>query len=76
MLSQLVDLIMIVDNSDDFTDNFYVLLAMIVSCCKMFALLMNRSNIEMLIEILMNKPFRPMEPDEMKIQQKFEKLIQ
>ncbi|XP_024869614.1 odorant receptor Or1-like isoform X1 [Temnothorax curvispinosus] len=76
MLSQLVDLIMIVDNSDDFTDNFYVLLAMIVSCCKMFALLMNRSNIEMLIEVLVSKPFQPVELDEVKIRQKFEKLIQ
>ncbi|KAG5326078.1 OR46A protein, partial [Acromyrmex heyeri] len=76
MLSQLMDLIIIVDNSNDFTDNFYVLLAMIVSCCKMLALLMNRSNIEMLIKTLMRKPFRPVEPDEMKIQQKFEKLIQ
>ncbi|XP_011640458.2 uncharacterized protein LOC105429287 [Pogonomyrmex barbatus] len=76
MLSQLVDLIMIVDNSNDFTDNFYVLLAMIVSCCKMFALLINRNNIVTLIETLMSKPFRPVEPDEMKIQQKFEKLIQ
>ncbi|XP_039309001.1 uncharacterized protein LOC105198468 isoform X2 [Solenopsis invicta] len=76
MLSQLVDLIMIVDNSDDFTDNFYVLLAMIVSCCKMFALLVNRSNIKMLIEILTSKPFKPVEPDELKIRQKFEKLIQ
>ncbi|XP_018317852.1 odorant receptor Or1-like [Mycetomoellerius zeteki] len=75
MLSQLMDLIMIVDNSNDFTDNFYVLLAMIVSCCKMLALLMNRSNIEMLIKTLMRKPFRPVEPDEMKIRQKFEKLI-
>ncbi|KAL0116282.1 hypothetical protein PUN28_011244 [Cardiocondyla obscurior] len=76
MLSQLVDLVMVVDNSDDFTDNFYVLLAMIVSCCKMFALLINRSNIEMLIGILANKPFRPVELDEMKIWEKFEKLIQ
>ncbi|XP_018052201.1 PREDICTED: uncharacterized protein LOC108689776 [Atta colombica] len=76
MLSQLMDLIIIVDNSNDFTDNFYVLLAMIVSCCKMLALLMNRSNIEMLIKTLMRKPFRPVEPDEMKIRQKFEKLIQ
>ncbi|XP_018337036.1 PREDICTED: odorant receptor Or1-like [Trachymyrmex septentrionalis] len=71
-----MDLIIIVDNSNDFTDNFYVLLAMIVSCCKMLALLMNRCNIEMLIKTLMRKPFRPVEPDEMKIQQKFEKLIQ
>ncbi|XP_070156645.1 odorant receptor Or1-like isoform X1 [Polyergus mexicanus] len=76
MLSQLMDLIITVDNSDDFTDNFYMLLAMIVSCCKMFALLMNRNNIEILINILMKKPLQPIESDEMEIRQKYEKLIQ
>lgn len=76
MLSQLMDLIITVDNSDDFTDNFYMLLAMIVSCCKMFALLMNRNNIEMLINTLTKKPLQPIESDEMEIRQKYEKLIQ
>ncbi|XP_072753261.1 odorant receptor 94a-like isoform X2 [Anoplolepis gracilipes] len=76
MLSQLMDLIMTVDNSDDFTDNFYILLAMIVSCCKMFALLVNRSNIEMLIDTLTRKPLQPIESDEMEIRQKYERLIQ
>lgn len=76
MLSQLMDIILTVDNSDDFTDNFYMLLAMIVSCCKMFALLVNRSNIETLIDILTKKPFQPIEPDEIAILQKYERLIQ
>ncbi|KAL6267818.1 hypothetical protein P5V15_000890 [Pogonomyrmex californicus] len=76
MLSQLMDLILIVDNADDFTDNFYMLLAMIVSCCKMFTLLMNRNNIAMLIDILVKKPCRPVQSDEIEIQQKFDKLIQ
>ncbi|XP_070156717.1 uncharacterized protein [Polyergus mexicanus] len=76
MLSQLMDLILTVDNADDFTDNFYMLLAMIVSCCKMFTLLMNRSNIVMLIDILVRKPCRPDQSDEIKIQQKFDRLIQ
>ncbi|XP_012228795.1 odorant receptor 94a-like [Linepithema humile] len=76
MLSQLLDIILTVDNSDDFTDNFYMLLAMIVSCCKMFALLINRSNIETLIDILTKKPFQPSEPDEVAIRQKYERLIQ
>ncbi|KAL0116285.1 hypothetical protein PUN28_011245 [Cardiocondyla obscurior] len=76
MLSQLMDLILIVDNADDFTDNFYMLLAMIVSCCKMFTLLMNRSNIAMLIDILEKKPCRPIQSDEIEIQQKFDKHVQ
>lgn len=76
MLSQLMDLILNVDNADDFTDNFYMLLAMIVSCCKMFTLLMNRSNIVMLIDILVREPCRPDQSDEIKIQQKFDRLIQ
>ncbi|KAL6422691.1 hypothetical protein ACFW04_010732 [Cataglyphis niger] len=76
MLSQLLDLILTVDNADDFTDNFYMLLAMIVSCCKMFTLLINRSNIVMLIDILVRKPCRPDQSDEIEIQQKFDRLIQ
>ena len=75
-LSQLMDLILIVDNAVDFTDNFYMLLAMIVSCCKMFTLLMNRSNIVMLIGILARKPCRPAQSDEVKIQQKFDRHTQ
>lgn len=75
MLSQLLDLILIVDNSDEFTDNFYVLLAMINSCCKMLFLLANRSNIGTMIDFLMRKPFRPVESDEEEILQRFEKLV-
>lgn len=76
MLSQLMDLILTVDNANDFTDNIYMLLAMIVSCCKMLTLLMNRSNIVMLINILIRKPCRPIRSDELEIQHKFDKLVQ
>ena len=75
-LSQLLDIILIVDNQDDFTDNFYMLLAMIVSCFKMISLLINRGNIAMLTDILMNGPCRPLEPAEIEIQQRFDKLIE
>lgn len=75
-LSQFLDLILIVDNPDDFTDNFYMLLAMIVSCFKMSSLLINRGNIAMLIDILMKKPCRPIDSDEIEIRQKFDRLIE
>ncbi|CAL1676395.1 unnamed protein product [Lasius platythorax] len=76
MLSQLMDIILNVENTDDFAENFYVTLAMIVSCCKMFSLLKNRSNIAMLVDILMKKPCKPVEPDEIEIRRKFDRLIQ
>ncbi|XP_011050400.1 PREDICTED: uncharacterized protein LOC105143647 [Acromyrmex echinatior] len=49
---------------------------MVVSCCKMFTLLMNRSNIAILIDILVRKPCKPIQSDEIKIQQKFDKHVQ
>lgn len=75
-LSQLTDLLLSVNNPDDFTENFYMFLAMFVSCCKMFTLLMNRNNIAMLIDILMKRPCKPIQSDEIKIQQKFDRTIQ
>ncbi|GAB1866219.1 Odorant receptor [Camponotus japonicus] len=75
-LSQFLDLILIVDNPDDFTDNFYMLLAMIISCCKMSSLLVNRDNIAMLTDVFMKKPCIPIEPDEIEIRRKFDKLIE
>jgi len=76
MLSQLIDVILNVDNTDDFTDTFYIMLAMIISCCKMIGLLVNRESIGILINILTQKPFIPLEVDEIKIRHKFDKTIQ
>ncbi|XP_011640459.1 odorant receptor Or1-like [Pogonomyrmex barbatus] len=75
-LSQLLDIILTVDNPDDFTDNFYMLLAMIVSCCKMLSMLLNRKNIATLTNILMEKPCKPLEPEEMQIYHKFDESVQ
>lgn len=75
-LSQLMDVILIVDNTDDFTDTFYIMLAMIISCCKMVGLLINRRNIGILTNILIQKPFVPLEADEIKIRHKFDRTIQ
>ncbi|XP_070518394.1 odorant receptor 94a-like [Cardiocondyla obscurior] len=74
-LSQFMDLILFVDNADDFSDNFYITLTTFVSCCKIFSLLKNRNNIATLIDILMKKPFRPTDYDEIEIRQKFDRII-
>ncbi|XP_070156640.1 odorant receptor 46a-like isoform X2 [Polyergus mexicanus] len=76
MLPQLMDIILNVDNTDDFADTFYIMLAMVMSICKMTGLLINRKNIGTLTNILIQKPFIPLEADEIKIRQRFEKTIQ
>jgi len=76
MLSQLMDLILTVDNTDNFSDNFFVLLAMFISCCKLLILITNRKNIIMLIDMLMEKPYRPSKSTEMEILYKFDKDIE
>jgi len=75
-LSQFMDMILNAANTDDLTDTFYINLAMIIACCKMLSLLLNRKNIEKLTDALVEKPFRPLEPDEIKIRQKFDDTIQ
>lgn len=76
MLPQLMDIILNVDNPNDFTNTLYVMLALMIACCKMLSLVMNRKNIEILIEKLIEKPFRPLESDEIEIRQKFDNIIQ
>ncbi|EZA58607.1 hypothetical protein X777_14774 [Ooceraea biroi] len=75
MIPQLLDIILNVNSTEDFADTFYILLAIIISCCKMTGLLINRKNIEMLTNILSQKPFIPLEADEMEIRRKCEKSI-
>ena len=75
MLAQLMDIILNVNNADDFTDTFYIMLAMVIASCKMLSLLLNRKNIEILTGALVEKPFRPLEPDEIEIRQKYNNII-
>lgn len=72
MLPQLMDIILNVDNPDDFTDTFYIMLAMVIACCKMLSLLLNRKNIQMLTDALVEKP---LEPDEIEIRQKYDNTV-
>ncbi|XP_070156630.1 odorant receptor 94a-like isoform X2 [Polyergus mexicanus] len=76
MVPQFVDVIMHIKNPDDFTDTLYLMLSMVMACAKMLSLLMNRKNIEILTNALMEKPFRPLESDEIEIRQKFDNIIQ
>ncbi|XP_024885581.1 odorant receptor 94a-like isoform X1 [Temnothorax curvispinosus] len=72
----IIDLILIVDNADDFCDSFLFIMDMLNSCFKVLILLINRKNIIMLIEILMKKPCKPSTSAEINIFYKFDKSIE
>jgi len=75
VLPQIMDIIFNVDNPDDFAETFYVMLATVIASCKMLSLLLNRKNIRILTDALAEKPFKPLESDEMEIRQRFEDTI-
>lgn len=76
MLSQLIDLVTVVNNPDEFSDNFCIFLPISISCCKQLSLLVNHKHIVTMIDILMGKQSKPLEPNEMIIQHKYDKDIQ
>ncbi|XP_076679569.1 uncharacterized protein LOC143374904 [Andrena cerasifolii] len=73
---ELLDLVLVVDNQDDFSDNFYVTLSMFVTCIKMWNLLFTRRNIALLFETLQEEPFLPLDTEEMEIRSRFDGITE
>lgn len=74
LMSQFVDIILNVGNSDQFVDALYMMLTILVAGYKQAYMWIDRNNIKMLINVLTEKPFAPYETHEVIIQQKFETL--
>ncbi|XP_048267493.1 odorant receptor 46a-like [Bombus terrestris] len=74
--SLILDLVINVDNQDDFSENLYVTLVLFSSCCKALVLLIYRGNIEILMGVLLEKPFAPVNDEEIEIRTKFEERIE
>lgn len=70
-ISQILDLFINVENQDEFSENFYSTLAAIVSCFKMYSILITRENIAILINTLQGEPFQPMNVEEIQIRTRF-----
>ncbi|XP_031370968.1 odorant receptor 46a-like [Apis dorsata] len=70
---QFVDLLLIVETEDEFCDNFYLTLAIFISCHKMYSMLVNRENIILITSMLESKPFQPETEEEMNMRDKCDK---
>ncbi|XP_076634621.1 odorant receptor 10-like [Colletes latitarsis] len=74
--SQFMDIIMGVQNQDEFSENFYLLLAMLVACHKIYSMLKSRGCIAAMTNILEKEPFLPGNAEEIGIRSKFDKKAQ
>ncbi|XP_043264938.1 odorant receptor 94b-like [Colletes gigas] len=74
VITQILDLVFIVDNQDDFSDNFYVTLAMIITFVKMCSMLITKKNIVTLIDTLQREPFLPMDAEEFEIRTQYDSM--
>lgn len=72
---QFMDIVLNVDNPDDFTNNLYMMLNVSVSGYKLLIMWINYTNIATLINKFSEEPFKPLDSGELKICQKFDKLI-
>ncbi|XP_072762244.1 odorant receptor 46a-like isoform X1 [Anoplolepis gracilipes] len=74
-LTFLLDIILVIDNVDDFTTNSLLLLSAISVLFKAVAIITRRGEIVNLIEILRKKPCKAYNEEESDIQMKFDRLI-
>jgi len=75
MITQFMDIILVVDNIDDFATNTLMFLTVVVVTCKATVVVVRRDAIINLVQVLLTTPCKPRDEDEMTIQTKFDKFI-
>lgn len=75
MLSQFMDIILIVDNMDDFATNSLMFITIVSVCCKATIAVVRRNAIIDLIQMLIKDPCKPQNEAELAIQMKFDEFI-
>ncbi|XP_011705076.1 PREDICTED: uncharacterized protein LOC105460329 [Wasmannia auropunctata] len=75
MITQFMDIILVVDNIDDFATNTLMFLTIVAVTCKATIVVMRRNAIINLVQVLLTAPCKPRDEDEIAIQTKFDKFI-
>ncbi|XP_072762547.1 uncharacterized protein [Anoplolepis gracilipes] len=75
VLTQFMDILLVVDNIDDFSTNTLLFLSIFAVAFKATIVVIRRKAIIQLIETLLTPPCKPRNEDEMAIQRKFDKFI-
>lgn len=74
-MAQILDVILIIDNPDDFCDTLNMMLTSSAACYKICIMWMNYDKMAALIDSLNEEPFTPLDQSEMEIREKFENII-
>lgn len=75
MLTQFMDILLVVDNMDDFATNSLMFMTIVGVCCKATVAVIRRGAIIDLVETLLKDPCKPRDVAEMRIQAKFDEFI-
>ena len=75
-ISQFMNMVLNVENSDEFTNSLYMMLTISVAGYKQVYMWTNRKKVMVAINVLNEKPFAICETHEAMIQQKFEKMVE
>jgi len=75
MLTQFMDILLIVDNMDDFATNFLMFITIVGVCCKATVAVARRDAIINLIQILLTDPCKPRDEAELTIYERFYEFI-
>lgn len=74
-ITQLLDIVLVVDNVDDFVANALLFIGTIAVGCKITIAITRRSEIIGLVQTLLNEPCKPRDEEEIAIQIKYDKFI-
>ncbi|CAL1679396.1 unnamed protein product [Lasius platythorax] len=75
MLTQFMDIVLIVDNMDDFATNSLMFMTIVSVCCKATVAVVRRNAIIDLVQMLLKDPCKPRNEAEVAIQMKFDEFI-
>ncbi|XP_032691026.1 uncharacterized protein LOC116853856 [Odontomachus brunneus] len=74
-MTQFLDMVLVIDNAEDFTDNLNMMITVTAACYKMFLMWISYEDVAALINKLNEEPFKPLDRSEMEIRQKFDHII-
>lgn len=74
--TQFMDIVLNVENPDDFTNIVYLMVAIFAACYKIANLWVNHESFAELIQNLTEGTFKPLGPVEIEIRRKFDKMIE
>jgi hypothetical protein len=74
-ITQFTDIVLVIDNLDDFATNALMFPTIVAVCCKGTIVVARRKAIIKLMQTLLKEPYKPRDEDEITIQRKFDKFI-